>query len=273
MPEARSRARRRIHVLPILALVWLLSAHAGAAHATERTFGYIYGSDVLNPGSVELEPWTTMRLGRADFYRRFDQRIEFEAGLTSRLQTAFYLNWSAVNAETGTGRAESVTWGGVSSEWKLKLADAVADPIGFALYLEPGLGPEEAEVEGKAILDARRGDWYAALNLGADHEWEFEEDGTEREIGLEADLGISYKLSRTLSTGLEMRSASTIPSGENLESSALFLGPVLSYAGESWWTTVTILPQVKGLEGATKDGLDLADHERVEIRILLGFDL
>lgn len=273
MPEARSRARRRIHVLPILALVWLLSAHAGAAHATERTFGYVYGSDVLNPGSVELEPWTTMRLGRADFYRRFDQRIEFEAGLTSRLQTAFYLNWSAVNAETETGRAESVTWGGVSSEWKLKLADAVADPVGFALYFEPGFGPEEAEVEGKAILDARRGNWYAALNLGADHEWEFEEDETEREIGLEADLGISYKLSRTLSTGLEMRSVSTIPSGEDLESSALFLGPVLSYAGESWWTTVTILPQVKGLEGATKDGLDLADHERVEIRILLGFDL
>jgi hypothetical protein len=260
-------------ILPALALLAALAASPDPSFATERRFGYVYGSSTLNPGSVEVEPWTTLRLGREEAYRGFDQRVEFEAGLTDRLQTAFYLNWTAVSEEVDGVLASESTWKGVSSEWKLKFTDPVADPVGFALYLEPGFGPTEAEVEGKVILDSRRGDWYAAFNAGADHEWEFEADETEREVGIDLDLGIAYSLTPALSAGIEMHSPTTIPAGEEVESSALFAGPVLSYAAESWWTTITVLPQIHAWKGATKDGLALDDHERVEIRILLGFDL
>jgi hypothetical protein len=186
---------------------------------------------------------------------------------------AWYLNWTAVNAEAGGVRAASFEWKGVSSEWKLKLADPVADPAGLALYLEPGIGPGEAEVEGKLILDSRRGDWYAAFNAGAGHEWEFTEKETERKVELEADLGIAYFLTPAISAGLELRNHNILPSGEGLKSSALFAGPVLSYSAGDWWTTVTVLPQVTALKGKTSDGLVLDSHERIELRILFGFDL
>ncbi len=271
--EERIVSRAGIWIPFTLAVAIILSLLPLPARATERRFGYVYGSSVLNRGSVEFEPWTTLRLGRADFYRRLDHRLEFEAGVTDRLQMAWYLKWTAKNEQVDTGRSSSFEWTGVSWEWKYKLTDPVADPVGFALYFEPGFGPTEAEVEGKVILDSRRGQWYTAFNAGAEHEWEFAEDETEREVALEADLGIAYYLTPGLSTGIEVRNHNAIPSGEGLESSALFAGPVLSYAAESWWTTITILPQIAALKGETKDGLVLDGHERIEVRVLLGFDL
>src|SRR5262245_2737073 len=91
---------------------------AGAAEANERHFTYVYESATLPTGAKEIEIWTTPRVGREDYYRRFDQRAEFEVGLTDRLQTALYLNFEAVSQETGDVMESEFAFGGVSSEWK-----------------------------------------------------------------------------------------------------------------------------------------------------------
>src|SRR5262245_17874991 len=121
------------------------------ASATERHFTYTYESGVLLPGHVELEPWTTFRVGREDYYSAIDNRLELELGLTERLQTSLYWNTSAVAAdvadETGeTVREHEFELTGISSEWKLKLTDPVADALGSALYLEGTYGNTEAEL-------------------------------------------------------------------------------------------------------------------------------
>ena len=59
----------------------------------------------------------------------------------------------------------------MSSEWKLKLSDPVADRAGVALYAELSAGPSEVELEGKLIFDKRAGRFLGALNLAAEHEW------------------------------------------------------------------------------------------------------
>ncbi|MDM7916902.1 MAG: hypothetical protein QUU85_16805, partial [Candidatus Eisenbacteria bacterium] len=254
-----------------VALTFTLTIGAEPASASIRNFGYVYGSDVLNEGAVELEPWTTFRLGRERFYARVDHRLELEAGVTDRLQAAFYLNWTAIQREDAGGTRDSeFEWNGISLEWKYKLADPVAQPLGVALYVEPSFGPAESEIEGKLILDSRRGDWYGAFNAVFEHEWDYAAAETEREAALEGDLGICRFVGPAVAGGIEVRSVNEIPAGEGLESSVLFTGPVFRYAADSFWLTATVLAQIAAFEGKTKDGLDLARHERVEARLLLG---
>lgn len=242
------------------------------AGATERRFTYTYGSDVLNRGAVELESWTTMRLGRADFYRRFDHRIELEVGVTDRLQSAWYLNFTGLARDVGKEREAEFEWKGVSWEWKYKLADPVASPLGFALYFEPGFAPSEAELEAKVIVDRRNGPWYGAANVTLEEEWEFEAEETEAETALELDLGITRFVTPDFTVGVEVRNHNEIVEGE-WEHSALFAGPAVSYAQGAWWSTVTVLPQLTALKGESKDGLVLDEHERVEVRVLWGIHL
>lgn len=256
-------------VLPAALVVVVAAA---PAVASERHFTYTYESAVLRPGAWEIEPWTTFRLGRSEFYSRLDSRIEAELGLSDRLQTALYLNLKAVTADTPLGRSSPTELEGISSEWKLKLADPVADRAGLALYGELSAGPSEVGLEGKLILDKRAGRLLGALNLVAEHEWSFEAPQTRRETALEVDAAACWFLTPALTAGLELRSHTVLPPGEEPTRSALFLGPTVSYAAHGWWLAASVLPQLRALAGASDGHLDLEEHERVEVRILFGLE-
>ena len=240
--------------------------------ASERHFTYTYESAVLRPGAREIEPWSTFRLGRSGFYRGLDSRIEAELGLTDRLQTSLYLNLQALTQDTPLGRSSATELEGISSEWKLKLSDPVADRAGVALYGELGAGPSDVELEAKLILDRRVGRLLGALNLSAEREWAFDEPATRRETALELDAAACWFLTPRLTAGLELRSHTLVPSGPEPTRSALFLGPTVSYARQGWWAAASVLPQLRALRGASDGHLDLAEHERVEVRVLFGLE-
>lgn len=265
---------RRAAFASMLCLV-ALAALNSSAQASERRFTYTYGSSVVHPGSIEFEPWTTFRAGREDFYNRFDHRFEFELGLTPRLQTAWYFNFSSITQDEGDHRVSEFEWRGISWEWKYKLLDPVADPVGMGLYLEPGLSTGEAELETKFIVDKHVGRTYGAFNVTLEHEWDYEEQGeTEREMSLQFNLGLAYFLSPAVSAGIEVRNHNEFPSGEGLEHSALFAGPVISYAASNWWVTLTLMPQLTPLKkNEAGDALLLHEHERFNARLLFGIDL
>jgi len=256
----------------VLQAVLGIVVSAATAAASERHFTYAYESGVLRPGGREIEPWNTFRLGKTDFYSELDTRLEAELGLTDRLQTALYLNLEAVAADGPLGRTSSTALQGISSEWKIKLSDPVADRAGVALYGELSAGPSEMELEGKLILDKRVGRLLGAVNLVAEKEWRFEEAGTEGETSLELDAAACWFLTPRLTAGLELRSHTVLPPGEEKTRSALFLGPTVSYAREGWWVAASVLPQVRALAGASDGHLDLVEHERVEVRILFGLE-
>lgn len=250
--------------LTVLALV------GADASASERRFTYTYESTVLAPGERELEPWSTWRAGRDGYYSAFDERLEFEVGLTERLQTAFYVNFGAVTA--GAARATSTSFDGVSSEWKLKLSDPVADAVGSALYLELAAGPSSAAVEAKLILDRRVGHLLVALNLSAERAWDLGVSPAEAETELEAVAGVSWAVTSALAVGIEVREVNEL-AGSEVESAVLSGGPAVSWNGSTWWATLTVLPQWLALEGATHGRLDLADHERAATRLVFGWHL
>lgn len=248
------------------------------ASATERHFTFIYESGVLTPGQVELEPWTTVRVGREGFYSRIDNRLEFELGLTERLQSSLYFNTTATSADVTdaygiTARQRSFELSGISSEWKLKLSDPVADALGSALYLEGTYGNSVAELEGKVILDKHIQKFVFAGNLVGELEWEFAEPGeTHKELELEADLGAAYFITKSVTLGLEVRPIAVMEDGE-LESVAIYGGPTLSTAHAGWWAAVSVLPQLYSPKNEAGGTFDLEHNERVQARLLLGMQL
>ena len=251
------------------------------ALANERHFTYLYETAVLPPGAKEIEVWNTWRAGRGDFYSALDHRLEFETGLTEHVMTSFYLNWKNEASEGSNGESDSkFAWEGISNEWKWKISDPVADPLGFGLYGEVSLGTEEFELEAKTLFDKKLDKLLLAANLVAAGEFENGADETElEEIELEADLGASYAVTPHFSVGLELRNHNEIAKEADSdemewEHSALFLGPNVSYATEGWWVTLSVLPQLPALmkeEGGSILVLD--EHEKINARLLFSFHI
>jgi hypothetical protein len=248
----------------------VLAFAGGEVAASERRFTYTYESTVLAPGERELEPWTTWRAGRDGYFSAFDERLEFEVGLTDRLQTSLYMNFGAVTA--GRARDTSTSFEGVSSEWKFKLTDPVADPVGSALYLELAAGPSTAAIEGKIILDRRFGALLAALNLSGERAWDLGVNPTEAETELQVVGGLSWAVTPALALGVEVREVNELR-GTDVESAVLSGGPAVSWIGPTWWATITVLPQWYAFRGATRGHLDLIDYERAETRLIFGWHL
>jgi hypothetical protein len=245
------------------------------ARATERHFGFSYESSVLNPGTAELAPWTAVRAGRADYYSAIDGRIEFNYGIAKNLEGAFYWNFSSVAEDvlvpgsTQPSRLNDSEFDSFSLDLKYKLSDPVADAIGSALYLEGTLGPLLTSVEGRVILDKQVGSWLFAGNLIADG-IEHLEQRTMSEVDLAAVISAGYFVTPTFVPSLELRNQSAV--SNQLDRSALYLGPSLSVLTEGFWATLAAEPQITAFKGATPGhSLDLDQNERLEARLLFGF--
>jgi len=252
-----------------------------SSRADERRFTYVYEPETLPAGALEFENWVTLRTQRnkevgQENYNRWDLRQELEYGVTDRYTVALYLNEKAESyREPDSGQDYSeFEWKGLSLENRYNLLNPAEHAVGLSLYLEGRYSGEEAELEQKIIFGQRHGDWKWALNLEHATEWEDNLHETEGELGL--SCGIARDLSANWSVGLEFRNRTLLPDYEDFESSAFFVGPVISYRQEKWWGALTLLPQVYGWnkDGGT-DGdpnLDLSDHERLNVRLLLGIN-
>ena len=282
---------------PNLSLLTLAAAAAllcvPPAAAQDRIFNYTYQSVILAPGDREIEVWNTIRWGHQDYFRAFNHRLEFEMGVAHNMQTAFYLNIQEATAilkepgfelrEDGTlapatisvlARDAEVSF---SNEWKVKLLDPAADAFGLALYGEYLIRSNGLELEPRLILDKLVGRTVLAFNASAEFELEedVDEEGNEqtnRETSVELDFAGSTNLAAGLYLGGEAVLRTGFGAGA-VTYSALFAGPTLSWAGEKFWINVTVLPQLVGLKGATRDGLVLGPLERLETRLLFSYAL
>jgi hypothetical protein len=265
----------------ILTGVLVTVALVVTAKADERRFTYVYEPETLPAGAFEVENWVTLRAGRnatvgQENYQRWDFRQELEYGVTDWYTAALYLNEKTQSyRDPATGADESeFDWKGVSLENRFNVLNPATHKIGLTLYLEGRYSGDEAELEQKIIIGQRHGKWKWAFNLNHETEWEDNLSEVEGELG--ASLGIARDLGKHWALGLEFRNENMLPEYKSWESSALFLGPVLSYRHEKWWAALTVMPQIYGWNNsASQDGnnhLELNDHEKVNVRLLVGFN-
>ncbi|MCX6303867.1 MAG: hypothetical protein NT040_02765 [Bacteroidetes bacterium] len=242
----------KLYVVLIAISLWYIDVNA-----QDRIFNYTYQSGVLAKGEKEIEIWATYRAGRENFYRRTDARAEVEIGLSKKLQTAFYLNYTSKATGFMADSLSAIEHDNefsFSNEWKLKLSDPSASMIGSALYGEITIGTTEFEIEGKVILDKQIGRVTQAINLAFEPEWEWEagigEIAAHIEYKFEFNYGIGVDLGKGWVMGAELRNPNVYVDGYWAHS-AIYAGPCVSYAGSGFWVNFTLMPQVAGLRGIT----------------------
>lgn len=261
----------------LFALIAVLATFV--AQAQDRVFTYTYQSNVLNQGQKELEVWTTLGTDRQDYYRGFDHRLEFEIGLGSKLQTAFYLNYgysTGISQANGIDVLNSSSSYSFSNEWKLKLSDPVANAIGSAVYFEYGLAPKETELETKLILDKQSGRFIQAFNLSGELETEKDFDHSvtkieaenDYEFKLEWNYGLSYRINERWFAGLEFRNENVFEDG-TFEKSILSAGPGFSYLGKGYWINFTLMPQITDLKSGRRN---IVGSDGFQARLIFSYE-
>lgn len=249
---------------------------AGWGEAHERMWTFVYDTDPVPKGLVEVEPWVTYEQGREgvqDFWA-WQTRLEFEYAPTPLLTVALYLNGKQTFvADSTVGPASSHAFSGVSLEIFQRFTNPRTDLVGSGFYFEFAHEGNATELEEKLILSKWVGKVNMALNLILEQEWEREwepeqtvwEAHHEKEAVISLSGGIAYALHPHASVGLEFFTHSEwhdrlFPDGSP-EHTALFLGPSLHYSAPKFWATLSVLPQLT-------DVLD--EHSRIMIRSILG---
>lgn len=260
----------------LLILIAMFSAFA--VQAQDRLFTYTYQSTVLNKGQKELEVWTTFQNGRNNYFRGLQNRLEFEIGLGSNLQTAFYLNSAyskGIIENDGKQSVESKTKFSFSNEWKFKITDPVANIIGTGVYFEYTISPADIELEGKLIFDKKIGKTVQALNIVGEVEFEteFEPEGDKIEVETESEKALNFnyafalQAARGLAIGFEVRNQNGF-SGSKLEYSVLSAGPCISYSFNGFWLNLTVMPQITDFTIGTRE---LSSHEKLQARVIFSY--
>jgi hypothetical protein len=248
--------------------------------AQDRLFTFTYQSSVLNKGQKEIEVWTTMLNTREEFYRAFEHSLEFEVGLGSKLQTSFYLNYGyskSINTDNNIQKLINESSYSFANEWKLKLTDPVIHPIGSALYFEYTLGADEIELESKLIFDKQIGKTTQAFNIVGEYAFkdEFENNGNlieikkEKEINLEFNYALSYKVNNNLSVGIELFNKNRFEANE-WKYCILSAGPCISYYFEGFWLNLSCLPQITNFKTGNQE---LTDNEKIQTRLIFSYVL
>ena len=277
----------------VWAFLFVFALGAASAHGDENYFGYSYGTETNPKGSWEFYNWVTWRTSKGEgSYNALDLRQEIEYGITDRLQASLYLNerYHAIDGVGSPADRNHFAFQGVQASAKYAFLSPYKDLFGFALYAEPGYSriskgsgrpQDQWSMEVKAMFQKNFLDdqLIAVLNISPEFEVGKKkgESHWENELEFEVTSGLTYRVAPKWYVGFETRYNSKyadFPDVVEREAWAFLVGPVLHYAAERWWVTMTALPQVGGSpnDGARSAALNLDEYENFELRIKTGFN-
>ena len=266
----------------IFACICVFGLWSLPAYATEAVFNYVYTTDLLPKGEMEVEQWITDREKQAHgHYHNLEMRTELEYGITDNLTLSGYLNYSYLNAHNNSvlrdtsgldipanhdpARAfNDLRFDTFSAELIYRLLSPYKDPLGLAVYVEPEYGPRERAIEFRVIAQKNFLDDRMIFAANIWSELEREEAGggeIERATMLETDLGLTYRFAPKWFAGVEYRNHNEYEgytiSHDDQEHTANFIGPVIHYASQNWWATLTVLRQfyAVGFNDEQKDNI------------------
>ncbi len=289
------------------AAAWVVGAALGCscALADENLLGYTKGAETAPKGTSEAYLWITHHDGkRRGSYSMQEFRAEYEYGFTDRLSGAFYLNGYRHDVNCGsTGCAGPEDAGefvglninkfqlsGFSLEAKKMILSPYKDDLGLALYGEftydsvdkiTGDKGTGFELEGKIIFQKPYMDgqlqWLTNLEIEAESWKSRGASETEYAIAPRLRTGVAYRFAPNWFIGTEgWIDAEILKPGNGsweFDHWDVFAGPSLHYGGKKWWATLTWAPQLAGSNESNDNatGRHLADHEKHEVRLKIGY--
>lgn len=252
-----------------IALSFFISSNI---NADTKFFARSYSAYTLPAKALEFEFWQTGRIDKgAGYYYRWQPRFEVEYGLTDRLTASMYFNFNEVKSSGNTYSPKSFGVSTTSFEFRYRLSSQDEYFVDPALYFEFGYGGDKIFYEPKILFSKRFGKVSTVLNLISEIERAPMSSKTESKFEITA--GVAYELNSNIAVGLEFRNHRNYKSiYEKEENQATYIGPTISLFTEKMYFVVNLLAQVSG-SPTTKNSLDLAGHEKYEIRTILGIGL
>lgn len=240
--------------------------------ADKKYFARSYTSYTLPANALEFELWQTGRIGKGiGSYSRWQPRMEFEYGVTDRFTASMYLNFNEVKSSGNTIPSKPLSLSTTSLEFRYRLSNPEEYFVDPALYFELSYGGDKIEYEPKILLTKRFDKVVSVMNINSEIERNIA--GDETESAFELTMGIAYELNKNFAMGLEFRNDRTYKGVyEKEENQASFVGPTISFQSDRFYLVVNFLAQVGG-SPATNNNLELASHEKYEIRTILGIEL
>lgn len=252
-----------------IALSFFISSNI---NADTKFFARSYSAYTLPAKALEFEFWQTGRIDKgAGYYYRWQPRFEVEYGVTDRFTASMYFNFNEVKSSGNTFAPKALSVSTTSFEFRYRLSSPDEYFVDPALYFEFGYGGDKIFYEPKILLSKRFGKVSTVLNLISEIERAPMSSKTESKFEITA--GVAYELTSNIAVGLEFRNHRNYKSiYEKKENQATFIGPTISLFTEKMYFVVNLLTQVSG-SPTTKNSLDLAGHEKYEIRTILGIGL
>lgn len=275
------------------------------ALADENLLGYTAGAETLPQGASEAYLWITHRGDkRRGSYSAQTVRAEYEYGFTDRLSGAFYLNGHRHDYDCGDvgcagpidepeilGSLNKFQFSGFSAEVKKMILSPYKDDLGVALYGEVTYDSVDSitgekgygwELEGKVIFQKPYMDgqlqWVSNIELEAESWKAKDASDTEYAIAPRFRTGVSYRFAPKWYIGAEgwVDAELLKPADGSWEYDHwdLFAGPSVHYGDKRWWATLTWAEQIAGSDESDDNstGLHLADHEKYEVRLKVGYN-
>ena len=262
------------------------------AHADENVFAYSYGSETLPKGGTEAYLWATDRRGKGTGeYNAQDYKFELEHGFSNHFQSSIYVNFVSHHIKglepELADQNRDFAWNGLQASFKYAFTSPYKDGIGVAIYVEPGFarygkksGVRENQISLETKLLLQKNFMQDKLiwvgNVTAEQEFADAGGGEwESELEFELSSGLAYNIAPGLHIGAEGRYTAAyenFPNQFERADYALFVGPTIHYATRKWWATLSYQPQFAGGPKVRSSSRNLADYEKREIRLKLGYN-
>jgi hypothetical protein len=183
-------------------------------------------------------------------------------------------------------RFPSTNLAGSEASLKYNHLSAFKDALGLASRLELayspnddiGGAPQEMIWVNPSILFQKNfldDTLLCNLNLGVSWAWgKRPAEEYNKEIGFDANLGITYRFTSNWFLGLESRLRSEYPLFDLgfHEHTVLFVGPALHYGTQKWWFTLGYGRQLWGKGVDEPSGSTFAEESRNEVRLKVAYN-
>ena len=212
--------------LVISILLFVLFLNLSTAKADRRGYVWTYEYMTMPKGQMEIEYYLTTKipdLHNTGKKNTWEHQLEFEYGITDKLDFAIYQRWQQTNTNTSTG--DNFEYTGTKLRTRYRLGEKgkyLVDPLLYFEYIKPDSSLESDVLEGKLILAKNFGKYNVAYNqilkVGINNDGQIEH---------EYALGLNYELNPRWKFGIE--------STGNYTSDKYYLGPTVSWSCEKFW--------------------------------------
>jgi len=293
--------------IPLVSAAFLAMFVGQAAFAGENLFGFLKGAETLPEGAYELYQIATIRDGKDQgTYRATNYETELEYGFSNKLALngsfkMLSLENSGLIIDGYLPKEEDFSFkpSGVEFGAKYMFLSPAKDDIGLAgnisfdydwIDTHSGQDKDTYSVEIDALLQKfmLEGQLSWVTNIGmettfadraeindlpAGFDWPTD---PEMEIELKFGSGVSYRVAPNWFLGLEAFYETEFETEVGQERWSVFAGPSVHYGSQTWWATITYLPQIKGggetYENQPDTDLHLIEKTEQEFRLKVGFN-